>query len=45
MLIRYDIAFSEARQHVLRVLIYNDNAHAVRIRASVWNSRMMAYTT
>eukprot|EP01047_Picozoa_sp_COSAG01_P085699 COSAG01_NODE_18945_length_1041_cov_2886.863057_1_plen_23_part_10 len=23
MLIRYDIAFSEARQHVLRVLIYN----------------------
>eukprot|EP01047_Picozoa_sp_COSAG01_P148510 COSAG01_NODE_81963_length_107_cov_4258.000000_1_plen_26_part_10 len=26
MLIRYDIAFSEARQHVLRVLIYNDNA-------------------
>ena len=28
---------------MLRVLIYNDNAHAVRIRASVWNSRMMAY--
>ena len=45
MLIRYDIAFSETRQHVLRVLIYNGNAHAVRIRASVWNSRMMTYTT
>eukprot|EP01047_Picozoa_sp_COSAG01_P132145 COSAG01_NODE_61962_length_287_cov_0.510638_1_plen_63_part_01 len=45
MLIRYDIAFSETRQHVLYVLIYNRNAHAFRICSRAWSSRMMAYTT